>query len=109
AVTQAGSIETVIAALVGGYNRDPFAILGPHTDDQGRGVVIRAFQPAARQIDLRLASTGEIVPMEKRDAGGLYEPRVESRDGSLPDYRLRITYPCNHTAEIDDAYRYGRV
>ena len=109
AVTQAGAIEAAAAALAGGYNRDPFALLGPHPEEGGRRVVIRAFQPAARRVDLRLAGTGEILPMTRRDPGGLYEITVEVRDGSVPDYRLRITYPGDHTIDIDDAYRYGRV
>jgi 1,4-alpha-glucan branching enzyme len=112
AVTQAGAIDAATAALIGGYNRDPFALLGPHPDRDGRGVVsvvIRAFQPAARRIELRLMSTGEILPMTRRDPGGIYEVSVDSADGSFPDYRLRITYPGDHTVEIDDAYRYGRV
>src|SRR5262245_8609655 len=110
AVTQAGAFEAAIAALIGGYNRDPFAVLGPHRDPDGR-VVIRAFQPAARRVELRLVATGQATPMAKRDPAGLYEIRVESRDrdGSFPDYRLRITYPGDDTIEIDDAYRYGRV
>src|SRR6185295_15929826 len=42
---------------------------------------------------------------------GVYVARVGSHagDGPFPDYRLRITYPGDHTIEIDDAYRYGRV
>jgi 1,4-alpha-glucan branching enzyme len=109
AVTQAGGTDAAIAALVSGYNRDPFATLGPHRDEEGRGVVIRAFQPAARQIEVRLVADGETIPMTKRDPGGLFEARIASQDGSLPDYRLRIAYPGGHTLEIDDAYRYGRV
>src|SRR5262245_27302480 len=71
AVTQAGAIEAATAALVGGYNRDPFAVLGPHANEDGRGVVIRAFQPAARQIEVRLVATGETIPMTKRDPRGM--------------------------------------
>jgi len=120
AVSQAGALDSAIAALIGGYNRDPFAVLGPHPDEDGSGVVIRAFQPAARHIEVRLVATGALVPMQKRDPAGVYEVRLkpdttyEGSDssegsGSFPDYRLRITYPGDHTIEIDDAYRYGRV
>ena len=137
AVSQAETLDAAIAALIGGYNRDPFAVLGPHSDQDG-GIVIRAFQPAARHIEVRLAATGELRPMQRRDPAGVYEVRLppsrealrrvspepggggkpdttyegsESSEGSgsFPDYRLRITYPGDHTIEIDDAYRYGRV
>jgi 1,4-alpha-glucan branching enzyme len=108
-VSHLGALDAAIAALIGGYNRDPFAVLGPHRDEDGR-VVIRAFQPAARRVEVRLVATGETISMEKRDPAGVYEIRIASREGDgFPDYHLRITYPGEHTIEIDDAYRYGRV
>jgi len=107
----ASSVDHAIAALVGGRNRDPFAILGPHRDE-GR-VVVRAFQPAARAIELRLMSTGALMPMARR-ADGLFDLHLDAaaqadEARALPDYRLRITYPGDHVIEIDDPYRYGRV
>src|SRR5262245_7564749 len=108
AVSHAGGLDAAVAALIGGYNPDPFALLGPHRDDDG--VVVRAFQPAARQIEVRLRPGGETIAMEKRHPAGVWAARLGSRAGDgLPDYRLRITYPGNHAIEIDDAYRYGRV
>src|SRR3954462_3773083 len=104
AVSHAHPLETAISALVGGYHRDPFSLLGPHAED---GVpVVRAFYPAAERVDLRLVSSGAIRAMEKRDAAGLYEARV---DEPRPDYRLRITYPGGQVVELDDPYRYGQV
>jgi 1,4-alpha-glucan branching enzyme len=122
---QARALEPALAALVGGFNRDPFAVLGPHGD------LVRVFQPSARAIDLRLVATGERLPMTKRNAAGIFDVRVpqigrDGRDGQggrdglegqdgpqrsrgFPDYRLRITYPGEHVVEIDDPYRYGRV
>jgi hypothetical protein len=44
---QARALEPALAALVGGFNRDPFAVLGPHGD------LVRVFQPSARAIELR--------------------------------------------------------
>jgi 1,4-alpha-glucan branching enzyme len=116
---QARALEPALAALVGGFNRDPFAVLGPQGD------LVRVFQPSARAIDLRLVATGDRLPMTKRDAAGIFEVRVpqigrEGQEGQdrqdrpqgsrgFPDYRLRITYPGDHVVEIDDPYRYGRV
>ena len=102
-------LDTAIAALIRGSHRDPFAVLGPHRENAG--IVVRAFQPAARAIDLRIVATGALMPMTKRDAVGLYELRIgDAGDaGAFPDYRLRITYPGNQVVEIDDPYRYGRV
>jgi len=107
AVSHGSAADGAVAALIGGYNQDPFAVLGPHGED--RGIVVRAFQPSARQIELRLLPSGELLPMAKRDPSGLFEVRVPAQSDEMPDYRLRVTYAGDHVAEIDDPYRYGRV
>jgi 1,4-alpha-glucan branching enzyme len=127
--TQRPALDEAIAALIRGTHRDPFAVLGPHADESGAAIV-RAFQPAARSIELHLVSTRTLVPMTKRDPAGLFEVRIErvplepdatdqvtadsvvsgfSRTEIAPDYRLRITYASGQVIEIDDPYRYGRV
>jgi 1,4-alpha-glucan branching enzyme len=85
---------------------DPFAILGPHRDARGEGVVVRAMQPAARAILVRLVATGRRYPM-KRDASGLFEVRLPVQE--IPDYRLHVVFASGHELEVDDPYRYGRV
>jgi 1,4-alpha-glucan branching enzyme len=105
AITQDTALDQALDALAGGRNADPYAVLGPHPDDRGRGAVVRAFLPAATAVDLRDRATGELRPMSKRPPAGLFEIRVAAID----DYRLRVTYPGGHQIEIDDPYRYGRV
>jgi 1,4-alpha-glucan branching enzyme len=109
-VTHPATKNAAIAELIAGRNRDPYAVLGPHADEEDGRIVIRAFQPAARQIELRLPATGELVPMVKTGPAGVFALRLKraGQEGP-PDYRLRITYPSGHVVEIDDAYRYGRV
>src|SRR2546423_2545793 len=77
-VDHAQSLDAAIAALIGGRHLDPFSLLGPHVDDKG-AVVIRALQPAAQSIAVRLVTTGAIVPMTKRDPAGLFEVRIPVR------------------------------
>src|SRR5439155_10277199 len=103
-VNQLSAIDEALAALGGGYNRDPFAVLGPHVE--GGETVIRAFHPAARRIDVRLGAAGELQVMQRRGPTGVFETRVRSK---VSDYRLRPTFPGDHVIEIDDPYRYGRV
>src|SRR5262249_25414487 len=67
-----------------------------------------------QSIDVRLVSTGALVPMEKRHPAGVFEARIAQvgHGGKIdvrPDYRLRVTYHPEHVLEIDDPYRYGRV
>src|SRR5262249_48668687 len=103
-VDQATDVEAALAQLASGRNRDPFAVLGPHPDESGRGTVIRVFQPAARSIVVRLPS-GD-VPMRPRTPEGLYEATIAF---NVPDYHLRATYAGHHVVDFDDPYRYGRV
>ena len=118
-VSQDQSLEAALAAVVGGFARNPFAVLGPHPDAAG-GTIVRVFQPAARSIELRLFATGESLPMTRRDRSGIFEVRIDQvrpkadttgakATEEIPDYRLRITFPGDHVVDIDDPYRYGRV
>jgi 1,4-alpha-glucan branching enzyme len=104
---QEASLEQALAALAAGRHRDPFAVLGPHRKPDGRGIVVRTIQPAARAVDLRLLATGDVLPMRRRGDTGIFECTVVTSD--RPDYRLRITYSSGEVREVDDPYRYGRV
>jgi 1,4-alpha-glucan branching enzyme len=99
-------LDAALAALTAGRNRDPFAVLGPHADSRHPdAIVVRAFQPEARKMDIRLPG-GELRPMMPAKPDGIYEAAVPA---SVTNYRFRVTYPGGHVAEIDDPYRYGRV
>ncbi len=104
ATTPATTTDDALAALAAGRNRDPFAVLGPHPEPGG-GLVIRAYQPAARSMDIRLPD-GELRAMDRRNPPGLYETVVPA---DVSHYRLRVELPGGHVVEFDDPYRYGRV
>jgi len=118
AVSSPSALDAALAALAAGQNADPFAVLGPHPDEHGRGIVVRAFLPAARSVDLVLRPDGTRQPMVRREPAGVWEAVVgdkfPGREGAdlaaaTLDYRLRVTYPPDHVLEIDDPYRYARV
>src|SRR5579862_2872102 len=100
-------LDEQLAAVVAARSRDPFAVLGPHPSESGRGFVIRTLQPAARSVNVRLLPGGERRPMQRRGAHGLFEVTLSSE--TLPDYRLSVEYSRDHALEHDDPYRYGRV
>src|SRR5713101_2448723 len=111
---QQSKVDSALAALAAGRNRDPFAVLGPHSEKSdeagGPGVVVRAFFPAALSVDVYLPLTGEIRPMSLRHPAGVFQARIAGPDEpGVPDYRLRVAYSVEHVVEIDDPYRYGRV
>jgi 1,4-alpha-glucan branching enzyme len=106
-VSPSTSIEPALAALAAGRHRDPFALLGPHPADRGAGIVIRAFNPAARAIEVRVVATGTLYSMAQGTHEGLFE--ITLPGSAIPDYRLRITFRGEHVLEVDDPYRYGQV
>jgi 1,4-alpha-glucan branching enzyme len=111
ALAHSSALDDALAAVAAGRHRDPFAVLGPHTADNGRDVVVRALQPAAEGIELRLMATGALLSMTPRSPSGVYEAVVpgDAKRPTALDYRLRVTFPGDHIVEVDDPYRYGRV
>jgi 1,4-alpha-glucan branching enzyme len=109
AVGRAPTLDDALAAVAAGQHRDPFAVLGPHVDETG-ATVIRALHPAAQSVELRLVATGALQPMIRRKKDGVFEAVVPGTGArSIPDYRLRFTFPDDRVIELDDPYRYGRV
>src|SRR5512137_2826785 len=101
------SVSAAIAALVAARHHDPFALLGPHparAADGQSGVVVRAFNPAARTVTLVLKPSGESLPMKRRHRDGVFETVVPGWEGAIWDfdYRLRVEYAGGHTVESDD-------
>ena len=70
-------------------------------------MLIRASQPAAARIDVRLVALGTLHAMRPTEVDGLFELALPGPD--IPDYRLRLTFKDGHVLEVDDPYRYGRV
>ena len=97
----------MVTVIASGRHGDPFGVLGPHRDEAAGGIVVRTRQPAARTVDVRLTTTGELHPMRRRDRNGLFELRLPV--DHIPDYRLRVAYKSGQVLEFDDPYRYGRV
>jgi len=96
--TRSASVDA-FGALLSGRLSDPHGILGAHPTN---GLVtVRAYHPTATTATV--AHPGGTVPMERVDARGLFEARVEVAE--LPGYRLRFSEGDN-SWEIDDPYRF---
>jgi len=91
--------------LAGARHADPFGILGPHVE-QGR-LAIRAMQPTADAVEV-VREGREPLPMVKRHPSGIFEAILEDESAIVP-YRLRVSYPGGHSADIEDPYRFGRI
>ena len=100
-------------ALERGTNADPFAILGPHAEavDGQPALVVRFFDPGAESVEWLTAGAAAGVPMARRPGSDVFETVVRGWAGDLLalDYRLRITWKDGRVADVDDAYRFGRI
>ena len=98
--------DRALDSLAAGTHGDPFALLGPHAMRGGRGVVVRAFHPAASRVEIVRAAG--VTPMSRRHSAGIYEAEIE--DASLPlSYELRVTYPNGDVHQAQDPYRFPPI
>lgn len=92
-------------ALLQGRLRDPFAFLGPHTDDHH--TVLRTFQPGARMVHVRCGT--QRIALSQHENSGLFSGQLPSRYAAQ-DYTLEITWPSTDgdlIQETEDAYAFG--
>jgi 1,4-alpha-glucan branching enzyme len=87
-------------ALARGRLGDPFAVLGPHADRNGR--LLRVFVPGAQSVDVCAQDGVPLGVLLPGDPPGLFVGYV---DGTEP-YRLRIRWPGG-TQETEDPYAFG--
>jgi 1,4-alpha-glucan branching enzyme len=93
-----------IDALIGAEHTDPFAVLGPHVEDDVawlRTLIPGALGVEVLDVDARVVGT--LIPIHDQ---GLFEGRIETQGVTGP-YRLRVHYPLGHVEDIDDPYRFG--
>ena len=106
------SADSELERIVHGDHNDPFSVLGMHTETLGGSdtIVVRTFQPQARQVAVVDRATGKVVanlPLIREQ--GLFAGPVEGKRQHF-DYCLRILPHGNDDAyDIEDPYRFGPV
>ena len=97
-----------IAAIAGGCYSTPFDILGLHnvTLAGGPGLVVRTFQPQARNVSV--LRFGEEHRMQCVHADGVFETVFSGETGMFP-YELSITLRDGRTYVTEDPYRFPAV
>ncbi|MBI3208004.1 MAG: 1,4-alpha-glucan branching protein GlgB [Candidatus Solibacter usitatus] len=93
-----------IEAIVHGYHRDPFGILGPHAVAASKGWEVRAFLPTAQKAELLL--DGRVVHMNRKHKGGFF---VAALEGGIRPYTLKAVYPSGLDRITDDPYRFPPI
>jgi len=96
--------EAELDALLEGRHSDPFAVLGPHPDGQGR-MWLRALLPGAEQVEAVDASTGQtLVTLAGRVPGVFFEAPVGA---TCPAYRLRVRWQHGVAGDYADPFAFG--
>ncbi|MEJ2747416.1 MAG: 1,4-alpha-glucan branching protein GlgB [Anaerolineae bacterium] len=92
-----------VDAIIGGYHRDPFSILGPHETEEG--LAIRAFLPFATAVTVVPDSGEADVPMNQVHEPGFFQAILP--DHAIPfAYQFRITTYAGDIILQDDPYAY---
>src|SRR5437762_12986019 len=93
----------VIHSIAGGYNGDPFAVLGPHPvmDDGTPAMAVRAFLPWAASMQVAMRD-GEAYDMWRIHPDGFFEAVVPHEDDSGSGYTLRATDHTGRTVDLLD-------
>ena len=89
-----------IEAVVYSEQDQPKKILGPHVTKHG--VLVQAFVPYARKLEVKVKKTGELYPMELMDEEGFYAVLLPEK--KIPEYTLCVTYGDGQVKEMYDAY-----
>jgi 1,4-alpha-glucan branching enzyme len=102
AITETTTLSAAeLRRLVSLRLHDPFQILGPHLTDDG--LVIRAFRPDAKDIDVVMGS--KRAPMQKLHEAGVFALLMPGVN-KVPAYRLRIATYSGETITTRDCYSF---
>lgn len=94
-----------LTALINARHQDIFSVLGIHKHPTENGLIVRAFLPEAKSVDVIDCKSNQCVAsLSLVDTAGLFEGKL-GRRRNVFSYRLRVCYK-NDTLLIDDPYQY---
>ena len=106
------SADSEFERIVQGDHNDPFSVLGMHKEVEtgSETLVVRAFQPQARQVAVVDSATGKVVAeLEKIREVGLFAGPITGKAKPFR-YQLRILpHGSDEPYDIEDPYRFGPV
>src|SRR5438094_563861 len=96
----------IIASIIGGYNPDPFAVLGPHpvAYNGQLAIAVRTFLPWAASVQVAKYD-GTVHDMWRIHPDGLFEAVIPSDSGF--GYTLRATDQTGNVVDLHDPYSFG--
>lgn len=95
-------------ALVNGEYTDVFSLLGMHSANEGKSLIVRCFIPGATAVDVLSAKDGrKVASLEPLDNQGVFAGKMGRRVKPFA-YTLRVQYPlCEQI--ITDPYQYDSL
>jgi 1,4-alpha-glucan branching enzyme len=99
--------DALINSIVGGYNGDPFAVLGPHRvagEDGKPAVAVRAFLPWAADLKV-VRHDGSMFDAWRIHPDGFFEAVIPSDD--MFGYFLRADNAHGNIVDLHDPYSFG--
>jgi len=94
-----------VDAIVGADHPDPFSFLGMHPGMDRGSLVVRAFLPQAKSVEVIDAGNGkQVAGMEAIHDSGLFSCTLTDRKSRFP-YRLRVD-DGSATHDLEDPYRF---
>lgn len=92
-----------IEELVYSEASNPHNMLGAHMTEEG--MLVQAFIPTARDITVKITSTGKKYQMELADDAGFFAALIPRK--TLAEYTLLVFYDNGTLSEIHDPYSYA--
>jgi 1,4-alpha-glucan branching enzyme len=86
---------------------DPFSVLGPHADANGK-TSIRVFLPGAAEVQVVASTGGDVLgSLKNRPADGFFEGSFKLRKPF--SYQFQVQWVGGQCSVIEDPYRFGAV
>ena len=92
-----------IEELVYSEASNPHNMLGAHMTESG--MLVQAFIPTARDITVKITSTGKTYQMELADDAGFFAALIPRK--TMADYTLLVFYDNGTLGEIHDPYSFA--
>ncbi|MGO4395960.1 1,4-alpha-glucan branching protein GlgB [Variovorax sp. M-6] len=98
--------EAEVRALMRAEHGDPFAVLGPHQDDEG--LWVRALLPGAQAVAVLHSGSGwPLAQLDRQGDSDLFAALVPASEARL-GYRLEVDWG-SHGSMLEDPYRFPPV
>lgn len=91
-----------IEGLVYSEEDDPHSFLGATVTDEG--ILVQAYIPSAKQVSVRLTSSGDEYMMDMEDETGFFAVMLPGK--KVPDYTLEVEFEGGSKKSLEDPYNF---